>query len=276
MDKVSKHFKIIAGIGLTLVSIFWIFPLLFILMNSFKNEAGINTSPFSLPNADTFKGIQNYSTSIQGAGFFQAIGLSFFITIVSVVVIVLFCSMCAWYIVRVKTWYTSVLYYMFIFSMIVPFQMVQKTMPATATWAGIANSVGIILLYLGFGAGLSVFMFTGFIRAIPIELEEAAMIDGASAWRVFFQVIFPVLKPTAITIAVLNAMWVWNDFLLPYIINVKTIPVVIQGAMVGAYGQVNRGGFMAMLVLAIIPIIAFYLWGQKHIIKGVTAGAVKG
>jgi raffinose/stachyose/melibiose transport system permease protein len=189
--------------------------------------------------------------------------------------------MTAWYIARVKAWYTSALYYLFVFSMIVPFQMVMLSMSKVANMAYLDNPVGMILLYVGFGAGLSVFIFVGFIRSIPIDIEEAAMIDGASPWRVFFTVIFPILRPTAITVAILNAMWIWNDYLLPYIVigigsGYETIPLAVQKYMSGSFGFKDMGGFMAMLVVAIVPIIVFYLSAQKHIIKGVAAGAVKG
>jgi len=187
--------------------------------------------------------------------------------------------MAAWYIARVKAWYTSVLYYLLVFSMIVPFQMVMFTMTWVANRTHLDNPFGIVLLYAGFGAGLSVFIFVGFIRSIPIEIEEAAMIDGASPFQVFFRVIFPILRPTAITIAILNAMWIWNDYLLPTLVigtNYQTIPIAVQRYMVGSYGQKDMGGFMSMLVIAIVPIVILYLSAQKYIIKGVAAGAVKG
>ena len=213
-------------------------------------------------------------------GLLKAIGWSFFITVVSVILIILFTSMTAYYIARVKSTYAGLLYYMFVFSMIVPFQMVMFTMTSLADRFHLRNPLGMCILYLGFGAGLSVFMFVGFIKTIPLEIEEAALIDGCNPLQTFFRVVFPILKPTAITVAILNAMWIWNDFLLPYLIigvstKYKTIPVVVQ-MLVGSNGNKDLGALMAMLVLSIIPIIIFYLVCQKYIIQGVVAGAVKG
>ncbi len=257
-----------------------LYPLFFILNNSFKGKFFISSDPFSFPNAETFVGIKNYVTGIGKTGILAAAGWSFFITIFSVALIILFTSMTAYYITRVKSGLTSILYYMFVFSMIVPFQMVMFTMSSLADKFGLKNPVGMCILYLGFGAGLSVFMFSGFIKSIPLEIEEAAMIDGCNPLQTFFGVIFPILKPTAITVAILNAMWIWNDFLLPYLVigistKYKTIPVVIQ-MLVGSNGNKDMGALMAMLVLSIVPIIIFYLACQKYIIEGVVAGAVKG
>ena len=266
-------------VGLLVLAVLWLVPLFLVLMNSFKGNLYITQQPFSLPNSDSFVGVSNYVSGMTKTSFFVSVGWSFFITVASVAVIILLTSMAAWYIVRVKAWYTNLLYYLLVFSMIVPFQMVMFTMTFVANRTHLDNPFGIVVLYAGFGAGLSVFIFTGFIRSIPISLEEAAMIDGASAWRVFFSVIFPILRPTAITIAVLNAMWIWNDYLLPNLVigsNYWTIPIAVQKFMTGSYGYKDMGGFMAMLVVAIIPIIVFYLFGQRHIIKGVAAGAVKG
>ncbi len=211
-------------------------------------------------------------------GFFKAFGWSVFITVFSVAAIVLFTSMTAWYITRQKSKFTSALYYAFVFSMIVPFQMVMFTLTKTANTLHLDNPVGIVFIYLGFGAGLSVFMFSGFVKSIPLEIEEAAMIDGCGPLQTYFRVVFPILKPTAITVAILNAMWVWNDYLLPYLVigsDYKTVPIAIQ-YLKGGYGSVDMGAMMAMLVLAIVPIVMFYLFSQKYIIKGVVAGAVKG
>ncbi len=269
----------IATGGFIVLSVIYMVPLLLVLMNSLKGNLFIAQTPFAPPNAESFSAGHNYTSGLQKTNFLSALGLSLFITVVSTLVIVLLTAMVAWYIARVKAWYTSVLYYLFVFSMIVPFQMVMFTMSKVANLTHLDNPLGIVVLYTGFGAGLSVFIYVGFIRSIPIELEEAAMIDGASTWRVFFKVIFPILRPTAMTIAILNAMWIWNDYLLPYLVigsEWKTIPVAVQAYMVGSYGQKDMGGFMAMLVLSIVPIIIFFLIGQKSIIKGVTAGAVKG
>ena len=256
----------------------FIFPVAVILINSFKAKFSINASPFSLPLGDEFVGLSNYTTGIGNTGFPTAFGWSVFITVFSVALIILCTSMCAWYIVRVKNILTSVLYYALVFSMIVPFQMVMFTMSKTANVLHLDNPLGIILIYLGFGAGLSVFMFTGFIKTVPLGIEEAATIDGCTPLKTFMLVVLPILKPTAITVAILNTMWIWNDYLLPYLVigsDYKTIPVAIQ-YLKGGYGSVDMGAMMAMLVLSVIPVIVFYLSSQKYIIKGVAAGAVKG
>ena len=257
--------KILFAILVVLLLLF-MFPIAFILMNSFKGKLFISASPFSIPNSDSFVGLNNYIVGLSRTGFFSAIGWSFFITIFSVAVIVLFSAMTAYYLTRVKNKLTQAIYYLFVFSMIVPFQMVMFPTIKVADMLHLNNPIGMIFLYLGFGSGLSVFMFSGFIKSIPIEIEEASMIDGCS--------------PTAITVGILNAMWVWNDYLLPYLVmgvstDYKTIPVVIQ-MLVGSNGNKDLGAMMAMLVLDIVPIIVFYLSVQKHIIKGVAAGAVKG
>ncbi len=253
-------------------------PIFLVVMNSFKGKLYLSAEPFAFPNAESFVGLDNYINGVEKIGFFQAFGVSLFITICSVAVIILCTSMCAWFIVRIKAWYTKVLYLLCAFSMIVPFQMVMYPMSQVANMLGIDNMFGIVILYLGFGAGLSVFMFTGFIKSVPLEIEEAAMIDGCGSMRTFFLIVFPILRPTAITVAILNAMWIWNDYLLPTLVLPKeqqTIPMAIQ-FLRGGYGAIDMAAMMAMLVLAIIPIIVFYLACQKYIIKGVVAGAVKG
>ena len=263
---------------LIIMSVIFLAPIFIVLFNSFKSKLYITSEPFAFPNAETFAGLENYIGGLSKTGFFGAFGWSLFITVGSVAAIVLFTSMTAWYITRVKNKFTSFLYYAFVFSMIVPFQMVMFTMVKTANTLKLDNPVGIILIYLGFGAGLSVFMFSGFVKGVPIEIEEAAMIDGCGPIRTFFLVVFPIMKPTAITVAILNAMWIWNDYLLPYLVigtDYKTIPIAIQ-YLRGGYGSIDMGAMMAMLVLAIIPIVIFYLFCQKYIIKGVVAGAVKG
>lgn len=262
-----------------LLSAVFLFPIAIVFMNSFKTKFSIMGSPFRLPDKDTFAGLDNYITGITIAGIGGAFLRSVFITVLSVCALILLCSMTAWYIMRDKSGVGRVIYKLFLFSMIVPFQMVMYTMTYVATGLHLNNPLGIIAVYLGFGSGLSVFMLAGFVRSIPEELEEAAEIDGCSPVRIFFSIVFPILKPTAVTVAILNAMWIWNDYLLPYLIlgnRYKTLPVAIQISMQGAYGSVNWGGFMAMLVLAILPIIIFYLFSQKYIIEGVIAGAVKG
>lgn len=270
--------NVIFFILLTL-SVLFLVPIIIVIINSFKSRIYISSQPLKLPNAETFVALENYINGVTSSDFFSAFLRSLFITVVSVILIVLFASMAAWYIVRSNSKITKGIYYMLVFSMIVPFQMVMYTMTYVANRANLDNVFGITFVYLGFGAGLSVFMLCGFIKSIPLEIEEAAMIDGASPIQAFFTVVFPMLKPTAITVAILNTMWIWNDYLLPYLVlgsDKKTIPVAIQLAMQGAYGSTDYGGFMAMLVLAIVPIIIFYIFCQKYIIKGVVAGAVKG
>lgn len=261
------------------LSVLFLVPIIIVIINSFKSRIYISSQPLKLPNAETFVALENYINGVTSSDFFSAFLRSLFIAVVSVILIVLFASMAAWYIVRSNSKITKGIYYMLVFSMIVPFQMVMYTMTYVTNRANLDNIFGITFVYLGFGAGLSVFMLCGFIKSIPLEIEEAAMIDGASPIQAFFTVVFPMLKPTAITVAILNTMWIWNDYLLPYLVlgsDKKTIPVAIQLAMQGAYGSTDYGGFMAMLVLAIVPIIIFYIFCQKYIIKGVVAGAVKG
>lgn len=262
-----------------LVALF-ITPVYFVVMNSFKGKLYISDNPFALPTAETFSRLTNYINGIQKTNFFGAFGWSVFITVFSVAAILLFTSMTAYYIIRVKGRVTSILYYMFVFSMIVPFQMVMFSMSKLANLTHLNNPVGIVFLYLGFGAGQSLFMFSGFIKSIPLEIEEAAMIDGCNPLQTFFGVVMPILKPTAITVSILNAMWIWNDYLLPYLViglstHYKTIPVAVQ-YLVGSYGAKDMGAMMAILVMSIVPIIIFYLACQKYIIEGVVAGAVKG
>jgi raffinose/stachyose/melibiose transport system permease protein len=280
MNMQTKEKRINYGliIILSFLTILFISPILIVLMNSFKSKLFISNEPFSFPNPETYAGGENYITGAAKIEFFDAFGYSLFITVFSVISISLVTSMLAWYITRVKTKFTNFVYYLLVFSMIVPFQMVMFTMSKTANLLHLDNPVGIIVLYVGFGAGLGTFMFSGFIKSIPLSLEEAAMIDGAGPVKTYFLIVFPMLKPTAITVAILNSMWIWNDYLLPYLTigtEYKTIPVAIQ-YLRGGYGAVDMGAMMAMLVLAMVPIIAFYLIAQKHIIRGVVAGAVKG
>lgn len=262
---------------LSVLAILFFAPLFIVLMNSFKGQFYITDAPFALPNAETFAGLANYVGGIAKTDFFRALGYSLFITVASVGVILLCTSMASWFLVRVRNRWTAALYYVFVFSMIVPFQMVMFTMSKTANVLGLENPVGIVLIYLGFGAGLSIFMYSGFIRGIPLALEEAAELDGCGPVRKFFYVIFPILKPITLTVAILNAMWIWNDYLLPSLVigsRYRTVPVAIQ-YLQGGYGSRDMGALMAMLVLAIIPIVVFYALLQKHIIRGVIAGAIK-
>ena len=275
----KKSTNIIITVILSALAVLFMVPMILVLINSFKSKLYISSEPFAFPNSETFVGFENYLNGLKSSGFLAAFGRSLFITVASVILIVVCTSMTSWYLIRVKNKLTKGLYYAFVFSMIVPFQMVMFTMTYIVGKLNLNNVLGIVFVYLGFGAGLSVFMLSGFVKSIPLEIEEAATIDGCNPLQCFFMVVFPILKPTAITVAILNAMWIWNDYLLPYLIlgtGKKTIPVAIQIAMQGAYGDTDMGGFMAMLVLAIIPIIVFYLLCQKHIIKGVIAGAVKG
>lgn len=264
---------------LVLLAALTLVPLFLVVQNSFKSRFYISGDPFALPNKETFVALENYISGLSAGGFFAAFGRSLLITVVSVGLIVLCTSMAAWYLMRVRTALTKGMYYLFVFSMIVPFQMVMYTMTYLVGRAKLNTVLGMPFIYLGFGAGLSVFMLCGFIRGIPRELEEAATIDGCNPVQTFFLVVLPLLKPTAVTVAILNTMWIWNDYLLPYLVlgtEKKTVPVAIQIAMQRAYGSTDYGGLMAMLVLAMIPIVVFYLFCQKYIIKGVVAGAVKG
>lgn len=266
-------------VALSILAFVFLIPIGLVVMNSFKSRFYISSQPFAFPSSETFAGFGNYINGLKSSGFAAAFGRSVFITVFSVLLIVVCASMTAWYIVRANSAVTKLLYYLFVFSMIVPFQMVMYTMTYVVNKLNFDNLIGIVFVYLGFGSGLSVFMFSGFVKSIPLEIEEAATIDGCSPLQTFFRIVFPVLKPTAITVSILNAMWIWNDYLLPYLVlgtDDKTVPVAIQIAMQGAYGATDYGGFMAMLVLAIIPIVIFYAVSQKYIIKGVIAGAVKG
>ncbi|HTP01320.1 MAG TPA: carbohydrate ABC transporter permease [Anaerolineales bacterium] len=278
MEAQNRARNNILFVCLTAIAVLYMVPLLLVLMNSFKGRFFISDTPFALPNAQTWVGLQNYVTGIAKTGFPLAFAYSLFITVFSVMTIVLFTSMTAWCITRVRSRLSSAFYYLLVFSMIVPFQMVMFTMSKVANVLHLDNPVGIIVLYLGFGAGLSVFIFSGFVKSIPIEIEEAATIDGCNPIQTFFLVVFPVLRPIYITVAILNTMWIWNDYLLPYLTigsNYKTIPIAVQ-YLQGGYGSRDIGAMMAMLVLAIIPIVIFYLFLQKYIIEGVVAGAVKG
>ena len=268
------------GTGLfTFISIFYVLPVVVVLFNSFKKKSYINLEPFKLPNETTFTGLDNYATAINQYDFLKAVGWTVFITVGSVIVILLCTSMCAWFITRVRTRVTKAIYILCVFSMVVPFQMVMFTLSLVTDRLGLGTPWGLIIIYLGFGAGLAVFMFCGFVKSIPIEIEEAAMIDGCSPIRTFFSVVLPIMKPTYISVGILETMWIWNDFLLPYLTldikKYKTISIVIQ-YMKGSYGRVDMGAIMAALIMAVIPVVIFYLSCQKHIIKGVAAGAVKG
>lgn len=278
----KKQKSIASWIGtgvFTVLGIVYIFPILIVLMNSFKKKVYINKEPFQMPSGKTFASIENYISAIDKYELLDAVGWTVFITVGSVLVILICTSMCAWYITRITTKFTKTLYLLCVFSMVVPFQMVMFTLSLVADRTGLRTPWGIIIIYLGFGAGLAVFMFCGFVKSIPLEIEEAAMIDGCTPLRTFFSVVLPIMKPTYISVGILETMWIWNDFLLPYLVldlnKYKTISIAIQ-YMKGSYGRVDMGAVMAALILAVIPVIVFYLSCQKHIIKGVAAGAVKG
>ena len=265
---------------LSILSLLWIYPAFMILMNSLKKESAISTgSGFKLPTAETFAGLDNFIDAIASKGFLSSLFYSLFITITSVAAILLFCSMCAWYITRVKSAFSKIMYLLFAFSMVVPFQMVMFTLSQTADRLKLNTPWTIWIIYLGFGAGLAVFMFCGFVKSIPVEIEEAALIDGCNPVQTFFMIDMHMLAPTMISVGILEAMWVWNDYLLPTLVldikKYKTIPMLIQYFR-GSYGKVEMGPMMASIMLTIIPIIIVYLAGQKYIIKGVAAGAVKG
>lgn len=277
--KKKKTLSLIGTGAFTVLGLIYIAPILIVLMNSFKKKVYINKEPFTLPTEKTWNGIENYLTAIDKYDLLSSVGWTVFITVGSVLVILVCTSMCAWYITRVKTRFTKALYLLCVFSMVVPFQMVMFTLSLVADRTGLNTPWGIIIIYLGFGAGLAVFMFCGFVKSIPLEIEEAAMIDGCTPLRTFFNVVLPIMKPTYISVGILETMWIWNDFLLPYLVldlnKYKTISIAVQ-YMKGSYGRVDMGAIMAALILAVIPVIIFYLACQKHIIKGVAAGAVKG
>lgn len=275
----NKNKGIFYTLLFTVLSAVYVAPLIIVLINSLKKKSYISRYPFTLPDTNSFAGISNYSGGIEKTGFFGAFLCSLVITVLSVTLIIVCTSMCAWYVSRVQNRFTKFLYFLFIFSMIVPFQMVMFTLSKTADFLKLTNPVGISIVYLGFGAGLAVFMFCGFLKSVPIEIEEAAAIDGCGPIRTFFSIVIPILKPTLISITILETMWIWNDYLLPYLVldrkKYTTIPIAVQ-YLKGGYGAVDMGAMMAILVLAIIPILVFYFALQKYIIKGVLAGAVKG
>ena len=279
--KREKRNKTVLSIVLAIICIIYIMPILVVLMNSFKTNASVNTDTFAFPNSETFVGFKNYIKGMTFGNypFYKSVFFSFFITIVSTALIILCTSMAAWYIARVGSPICKIVYYLCIFSMVVPFQMVMFTLSRTADALHLNTPWTIPIIYLGFGAGLAVFMFVGFVKSIPIEIEEAATIDGCSPVRTFFSVVLPMMKPTMISVGILEIMWIWNDFLLPYLVLDRnlymTIPIHIQ-YLKGSYGTVDLGATMALIVLGILPVIIFYLLCQKYIIKGVAAGAVKG
>ena len=281
LAKKHDRSKMVLTIAFTVICIVYVLPIVIVLINSFKTNAAVNTDTFALPNEDTFVGWQNYIKGMTFGNypFIKAVFYSLFITLVSSALILICTSMAAWYVARVGSLFSKIVYYLCVFSMVVPFQMVMFTLSRTANKLHLDTPWTIPIVYLGFGAGLAVFMFSGFVKTIPLEIEEAAAIDGCGPVRTFFLVVLPMMKPTFISVGVLEIMWVWNDFLLPYLVldlnKYRTIPIVIQ-YLKGSYGQVDMGATMALILLSIVPVIIFYLCCQKHIIKGVAAGAVKG
>ncbi len=271
----------ILTVAFILLCLVWLFPVFEVVINSFKSNAAVNTDAFALPNGDSFVGFSNYTKGMTFGNypFLHSVGYSVFITIVSVLLILLFTSMSAWYIARVNSRISKIFYYLCLFSMIVPFQMVMFTLTFTADRLKLNTPWTIPIIYLGFGAGLAIFMFVGFVKGLPLEIEEAAAIDGCGPVRTFFMVVLPMLKPTLISVGILETMWVWNDYLLPYLVldrtKYMTIPIHVQ-YLKGSYGSVDLGATMAVIMLSIIPIIIVYIFCQKYIIKGVAAGAVKG
>ena len=279
--KKQRRSRALLSVSFAILSVVYLLPIAIVLMNSFKSNASINTATFALPNEQTWMGLQNYIKGMTFGNypFWKSVLFSLLITVVSTFLILLCTSMAAWYVARVGTLFSKIVYYLCVFSMIVPFQMVMFTLARTSDSLKLNTPWTIPVVYLGFGAGLAVFMFSGFVKSIPLEIEEAAAIDGCGPIRTFFLVVLPLLKPTLISVGVLEIMWVWNDYLLPYLVLDKTkymtIPIHIQ-YLQGSYGHVDLGAVMALITLSIIPIVIFYLTCQKHIISGITAGAVKG
>lgn len=277
MQKINRALTI----GFTILAVIWIIPIITVVINSFKTSAAIALDPFSLPNAETFMKFGNYIKGMTFGNypFYRSVFYSLVITVMSVALILLCTSMSAWYVSRVDSWFCKIVYYLCVFSMVVPFQMVMFTLSKTADTLRLNNPYTVCIVYLGFGAGLAIFMFTGFVKGIPLELEEAALIDGCTPLQIFFRIILPIMKPTYISVGILEVMWVWNDYLLPYLVldktEYKTIPIHIQ-YLQGSYGKVDYGATMALIVLCLIPIVIVYALGQKYIIKGVLSGAVKG
>ena len=278
MNTKLKHPKLWT-VFFSVLSLIYVFPIVLVFINSFKKKAYISRKPFSIPSGKQFVGLENYINGINKTNFIEAFGWTLFITVLSVFVIILCCSMCAWYIMRVKNKMTKGFYLLCLFSMVVPFQMVMFTLSKIVDMLHLNTPWGLIIVYLGYGAGLAVFIFSGFVKSIPIDIEEAAMIDGCTPVQTFFKVVLPIMKPTCVTVSILQAMWIWNDYLLPYLCldlkKYKTISIAVQ-YLKGGYGSVDMGAMMGCLVLAVLPIIIFYIFCQKYIIEGVGAGAVKG
>ena len=279
MRSKKEGYKNVLTVIFSVISVAYVFPVVLVLINSLKKKTSINLNPFALPNAKSYVGFDNYINGIEKIEFFKYFGYSLFITTASVLAILVLCSMCGWYVTRVQNVVTKSLKFAFIFSMVVPFQMLMFTLAKTADTLRLNTPVGIIVVYLGFGAGMAVFMFSNSAQSMPLEIEEAASIDGCNPLQMYFKVVFPIMKPTFVSVGILEIMWVWNDYLLPYLVldikKYKTIPIVIQ-YLKGGFGSVDMGTIMACIVLAILPVIIFYIICQRYIIEGVVAGAVKG
>ena len=273
--------KTMLTVFFALISLLYVFPVLMVVVNSFKQNTFVKTDTFAFPTEETFAGVDNFVKGMTFGGypFWKSVVFSVVITVLSTALILLFCSMAAWYIARVDSILCRVMYYLCVFSMVVPFQMVMFPLSKTADTLRLNTPWTIPIIYLVFGAGLAVFMFVGFVKSIPLDIEEAAAIDGCSPLRTYFNVVLPMLKPTLVSVGILELMWVWNDYLLPYLVldmtEYRTLPIHIQ-YLKGSYGTVDLGATMALILMSIIPVIVFYLTCQKHIIKGVAAGAVKG
>lgn len=279
MKTKKANYKTVLTVIFSIISVLYVFPIVLVVINSFKKKTSINLRPFALPDAKSFVGFDNYINGIKKVEFLKYFGYSLFITMASVLAILLFCSMCGWYVTRVKNAFTKTLKSAAIFSMVVPFQLIMFTLAKTADTLHLNTPIGIVLVYLGFGAGMAIFMFSNFAQSMPIEIEEAANIDGCNPLQMYFKVILPIMKPTYVSVGILEIMWIWNDYLLPYLVldikKYKTVPIVIQ-YLKGGFGSVDMGAIMACIVLAIIPVIVIYVFCQKYIIEGVAAGAVKG
>ncbi|MBQ3340077.1 MAG: carbohydrate ABC transporter permease [Atopobiaceae bacterium] len=277
----ERRTKTILSVVLAIICIIYCLPVVAVVINSFKGNTFVKTETFALPNEQSFVGFDNFIKGMTFGNypFANSVLYSAIITVLSTALILIFCSMAAWYIARVDSIFCKIVYFLCVFSMVVPFQMVMFTLSKTAATLKLNTPWTIPIVYLGYGAGLAIFMFVGFVKSIPLEIEEAAAIDGCGPVRTFFEVVLPMLKPTLISVGILEIMWVWNDYLLPVLVldinKYRTIPIHIQ-YLKGSYGTVDLGATMALILLSIIPVIIFYLACQKHIIKGVAAGAVKG
>ena len=277
----EKRAKTMLTVLFAVICLVYVLPVFFVLLNSFKVNTFVKTDTFGWPHGESFAGFDNFIKGMTFGNypFLKSAFYSTVIILLSTALILLFTSMAAWYIARVDSLFCRIVYYACVFSMVVPFQMVMFTLSKTADTLRLNTPWTIPVIYLGFGAGLAVFMFTGFVKSIPLEIEEAAAIDGCGPLRTYFSVVLPMLKPTMISVGILEIMWVWNDYLLPYLVldrtKYMTIPIHIQ-YLKGSYGTVDLGATMALILTSIIPVIVFYLTCQKHIIKGVAAGAVKG